>query len=87
MAWTDKLQYIRTGQVGADQGAINDAFMSFAESLNCTVGNAVPIGDPGGMDLTVISFVCEGLHRGVINKITNLLRFPLTIEANAGPIN
>ena len=72
----------------ADQSAINDAFISFAESLNCTVGSPYESYDPMAPPIpgqTTISFVCEGIHRDVLQKTAMLLSFPLTFEANGGP--
>ena len=74
---------------GADQGEINDAFISLAESLDCTVGNPYePPFDPmlppvPGM--TAISFVCEGAYKDVLKKTAYLLSFPLSLVADAGP--
>ena len=61
---------------GAGFETIYQEFRSFAENLNCTVGNPVP--SDFMPDQTAVSFVCQGRWHNLPVKAAALLEFPLT---------
>lgn len=67
--------------IDVDENIVMQSFISFAQSLNCEVGNIPAIVDPDGQE---ISFACIG-EDYTINKAHKFLSFPLTFEPPPEP--